>query len=135
MSRLSWLVVIGAALLVILVLVSSFVTPFGLGRGFGGYGWGMMGPGMMGFGGFGFPFIWTSVHWAFWPRIICTVQSEAVFRSQNPTWALRMFVAGAWESARCCYTLLRDALSKVTSVRFGNRAETRGSGQKNYARP
>ncbi len=72
MGRLGWIVAIGVGLLVVLVLATSFITPFAWGRGFGGYGWGMgpwmMGPGMMGgFGGFGFPFmggIWMILFWA-----------------------------------------------------------------------
>ena len=68
MSKIGWFVVIGVVLLVLLTLVSSFITPFGWGRGVGGYGWGgMMGPWMMGgLSGFGFPFmggIWMILFW------------------------------------------------------------------------
>ncbi len=45
MSKLAWVIVIGIAVLVILMLVSGMLVPLLYGRG---YGWGMM-------GGFGFP--------------------------------------------------------------------------------
>ncbi|MEW6406632.1 MAG: SHOCT domain-containing protein [Chloroflexota bacterium] len=64
MSKLTWVIVIGVAVLVILSLASSLLIPLVYGRGYG-YGWGgMMGPWMM--GGFGFPFmggIWMLLFW------------------------------------------------------------------------
>ena len=47
MSKFTWVIVIGIAVLVILMLVSGLLAPLLYGRGYG-YGWGMM-------GGYGFP--------------------------------------------------------------------------------
>ncbi len=54
MRTLRWLVIIGGVLLAVLLLASSFIGPFGWGRGYGGYGW-VIGPGIT--IGFGFPFL------------------------------------------------------------------------------
>lgn len=113
MSKIGWLVVIGIVLLVILTLVSSFITPFGYGPGFGGYGWGMMGPGMMGgFGGFGFPFmggIWMIL---FWVLIIGGV-----------VWLIQSFARGTTSSAPQGASLLeilkqRYAKGEITKEQF-----------------
>ncbi len=61
MKRLIWLVVIGGVLLAVLLLASSFISPFGWGRGSGGYGPWMMGRGIASYGSWlgdwGFPFM------------------------------------------------------------------------------
>ena len=72
MSKLAWVIVIGIAVLVILVLVAGLFAPLIYGRGYG-YGWGMMGPGMMGgYGaqGFGFTPLGAILPLVFWALII-----------------------------------------------------------------
>jgi len=61
MSKLAWVIVIGIAVLVILMLVAGMLVPLLYGRG---YGWGMM-------GGFGFPMMGMGLGMlVFWVLII-----------------------------------------------------------------
>ncbi len=63
MSRTAWVIVIGIAVLVILMLISGLVAPLLYGRG---YGWGMM-------GGYGFPMMGIGMGFGmiiFWVLII-----------------------------------------------------------------